>query len=129
MTHRGLMGAVLYAKDLDRLVEFYSSVAGIVPRSADKGFAILGAGPSQFVILRIPKHIADAIDIAAPPEPREDMPLKLVFGVVDIAHARSRAAELGGAVNAAEREWKFEGAKVCDGCDPEGNVFQLRQIG
>ena len=37
------------------------------------------------------------------------------------------AAELGGAVN--EREWEFEGAKVCDGHDPEGNVFQLRQAG
>jgi hypothetical protein len=54
MTHRGLMGAVLYAKDMQRLVEFYSA-------------------------------------------------------------------------NAVEREWEFEGAKVCDGHDPEGNVFQIRQ--
>jgi predicted enzyme related to lactoylglutathione lyase len=129
MTHRGLIGAVLYAKDLDRLVEFYSSVTGIAPRSVDKGFAVLGASPSQFVILRIPKRIADAIDMPAPPEPREDTPIKLVFGVEDIAHARDRAAELGGAMNAAEREWEFEGAKVCDGYDPEGNVFQLRQTG
>jgi hypothetical protein len=30
-------------------------------------------------------------------------------------------------MNAVEREWEFEGAKVCDGHDPEGNVFQLRQ--
>jgi predicted enzyme related to lactoylglutathione lyase len=129
MTHRGLMGAVLYAKDLDRLVEFYSSVAGIEPQSIEKGFAILGSRPSQFVILRAPKHIADTIVIATPPEPRKDAPLKLVFGVDDIAHARDRAAELGGAMNAAEREWEFEGAKVCDGYDPEGNVFQLRQAG
>jgi hypothetical protein len=64
---------------------------------------------------------------AAPPEPREDTALKLVFGVENIARARRRAAELGGAVKAAEREWDFEGAKVCDGYDPEGNVFQLRQ--
>lgn len=127
VTCRGLIGAVLYAKDLDRLVEFYSSVAGIEPQSVEKRFAVLGVRPSQFVILRIPKRIADTIDFATPPEPREDTPLKLVFGVEDIARARRRAAELGGAVNAAEREWKFEGAKVCDGCDPEGNVFQVRQ--
>jgi predicted enzyme related to lactoylglutathione lyase len=127
MTHRGLIGAVLYAKDLDRLVEFYCSVAGIEPQAVEKGFAILGSRPSQFVVLRIPKRIADTIDIATPPEPREDTPLKLVFGVEDIAHARVRAAELGGAMNAVEREWEFEGAKVCDGHDPEGNVFQLRQ--
>jgi predicted enzyme related to lactoylglutathione lyase len=129
MTHRGLIGAVLYAKDLDRLVEFYSSVAGIEPQAIEKGFAMFGSRPSQFVILRSPKRIADTIDIATPPEPREQTPLKLVFGVADIAHARERAAELGGAMNAVEREWEFEGAKVCDGHDPEGNVFQLRQAG
>jgi predicted enzyme related to lactoylglutathione lyase len=129
MTHRGLIGAVLYAKDLDRLVEFYSSVAGIEPEAIENGFATFGSGPSRFVIVRIPKRIADTIDIATPPEPREDTPLKLVFGVEDIAHARHRAAELGGGINAAEREWEFEGAKVCDGHDPEGNVFQLRRTG
>ena len=129
MTHCGLIGAVLYAKDLDGLVESYSSAAGIEPQAIEKGFAILGSRPSQFVILRIPKRIADTIDIATPPEPREDTPLKPVFGVEDIAHARQRAAELGGAMNAVEREWEFEGAKVCDGHDPEGNVFQLRQAG
>ena len=127
MTHRGLIGAVLYAKDLERLVEFYSSVADIEPQSLEKRFAVLGPRPSRFVIVRIPDRIADAIDIATPPELREDTPLKLVFGVGDIANARDRAAELGGAVNAAEREWEFEGAKVCDGYDPEGNVFQLWQ--
>jgi len=77
--------------------------------------------------VRIPKRIADTIEIATPPEPREDTALKLVFSVEDIAHARERAAELGGAVNAMEREWEFEGARVCDGHDPEGNIFQLRQ--
>jgi predicted enzyme related to lactoylglutathione lyase len=127
MTQRGLIGAVLYAMDLDRLVEFYASVAGIEPQAMEKGFAILGSRPSQFVILRVPRRIADAINIAMPLELREDTPLKLVFGVENIAYARERAAALGGAVNAVEREWEFEGAKVCDGHDPEGNIFQLRQ--
>jgi predicted enzyme related to lactoylglutathione lyase len=127
MTNRGLIGAVLYAKDVSRLVEFYSSVAGLEPQAIEKGFAILGSRPSQFVIVRISKRIADMIDIATPPEPREDTPLKLVFAVEDIAYARDRAAMLGGAMNAVEREWEFEGAKVCDGHDPEGNVFQVRQ--
>ena len=129
MSHRGLIGAVLYAKDLGRLVEFYSSVAGIEPQALEKGFAVLGAGPSQFVIVRIPERIADEIEIATPPELREATPLKLVFSVEDIAHARERAAGLGGEVYAVEHEWEFEGARVCDGHDPEGNIFQLRQVG
>ena len=127
MTYHGLIGAVLYAKDLGRLVEFYSSVADIEPQAIEEWFVVLGAKPSQFVIMRIPKRIAETIDIATPPEPREDTPIKLVFGVKDIAHARDRAAELGGTMKASEREWEFEGVKVCDGPDPEGNIFQLRQ--
>lgn len=127
MTHRGLIGAVLYAKDLGQLVHFYSAVAGIEAQTIENGYAILGSRPSQFVIVRIPKRIADTIDLATPPKRRKETPLKLVFAVEDIAHARDRAAELGGAMNAVEREWEFEGAKVCDGHDPEGNVFQLRQ--
>jgi len=127
MTHHGLTGAVLYAKDLQRLVDFYAAVADLDVRSVQKGFAVLGRAPSQLVIVRIPKRIADAIDISAPPEPREETPIKLVFSVEDIAIVRNRAAERGGAMNAVEREWEFEGAKVCDGHDPEGNVFQIRQ--
>ena len=118
---------MLYAKDLDRLVEFYTSVTGIEPQKIEKGFATLGSRPTQFVIVRIPKRIADTIDIATPPNPREDTALKPVFSVEDIAYARERAAELGGVVNAMEQEWEFEGAEVCDGHDPEGNIFQLRQ--
>jgi predicted enzyme related to lactoylglutathione lyase len=129
MTHRGLIGTVLYAKDLDRLAAFYSSVVGIELQQTEAGFAVLGCKPSQFVIVRIPRRIADTISIATPPEAREDTPLKPVFGVEDIASARARAAELGGAIYSVEREWEFEGLKVCDGHDPEGNVFQLRQTG
>jgi predicted enzyme related to lactoylglutathione lyase len=117
----------LYAKDLQRLVEFYSAVACLDVQSVQKGFAILGREPSQLVIVRIPKRIADSIDISTPPERREDTPIKLVFAVEDIASAQNRAAERGGAMNAVDTEWEFEGARVCDGHDPEGNVFQIRQ--
>ena len=111
MTHRGLIGAVLYAKDLDRIVEFYCSVAGIEPQSVGNAIRRARGQPSQFVIVRIPEHIAGTIDITTLPESRENIPLKLVFGVEDIPRARSYAVERGGAVNATEREWKFEGAK------------------
>ena len=120
---------MLYAKDLHQLVQFYTAVAGLDLQKIEVGFAVLGREPSQLVIVRIPKRIATGIQIATPPECREDTPIKLVFAAEDIASARSRAAELGGTMNAVEREWEFEGAKVCDGCDPEGNVFQIRQAG
>ncbi len=33
----------------------------------------------------------------------------------------------GGEVFPPEREWNFQGYRVCDGMDPEGNVVQFRQ--
>lgn len=129
MAHRGLTGAVLYAKDLHRLVQFYTAVAGLDVQKIERAYVVLGSEPSQLVIVRIPKRIAAAIQITTPPKRRENTPIKLVFAAEDIAIARSRAAELGGTMNAVEREWNFEGAKVCDGCDPEGNVFQIREAG
>jgi hypothetical protein len=69
---------------------------------------VLGREPLQLVIVRIPKRIAAAIQIATPPERREDTPIKLVFAVEDIAGARSRAVELGGTMNAVEREREYD---------------------
>ena len=40
-----------------------------------------------------------------------------------------QAIELGGAIDAPQREWHFDGATVCDGYDPEGNILQLREPG
>src|SRR5215467_15404689 len=112
MIHPGLIGAVLYAKDLPQLVEFYSAVASLQVQTIDENFAVLGEQPSELVIDRIPKHIAQSITIASPPVRREDVPIKLVFAVVDIILARNSAAERGGAVNAVDREWGFDGIKV-----------------
>jgi predicted enzyme related to lactoylglutathione lyase len=126
MIHAGLIGAVLYAKDLPRLLDFYSAVASLQVETIAENFAVLGQQHSQLVIVQIPKRIAQSITIETPPVRREDVPIKLVFAVVDIVAARNSAAERGGAVKPADREWAFEGSKVCDGYDPEGNVFQLR---
>ena len=120
-----MTGAVVYAKDLPRLSAFYAAVTGMPVQTTRQGFAVLGRKPFQLVIVQIPRRIADTISIETPPARREDAPIKLVFAVSDMVAARNAAAERGGAVNAAEREWEFEGFKVCDGHDPEGNVFAL----
>lgn len=126
MTHTGLIGAVLYAKDLRRLADFYSAVTGLQVNTIREGFAVLGPVSAQLVIVQIPSRIAEAIRIETPPVCREDTPIKLVFAVADLSAARDVARDRGGAVKPVEREWDFDGVKVCDGYDPEGNVFQLR---
>ena len=49
--------------------------------------------------------------------------------VPSIAEARVRAAGLGGEVWPVDREWEAtsRGFRACDGRDPEGNVFQVRE--
>jgi len=121
-----LTGAVLYAKDPERLAAFYSAVAGLRITNRRESFFVLGSSSAQLVIVQIPKPIADAIALETPPIRRENASIKLVFSIENIELGRAKAAELGGELNASNREWEFEGAKVCDGHDPEGNVFQLR---
>ena len=94
---------------------------------ADSHYIELESSSFQLVVLQIPKRIADTIVITSPPVRREDGAIKLVLFVQSIAHGRASAVSFGGALNDSEREWQFQEATVCDGYDPEGNVFQLRQ--
>jgi predicted enzyme related to lactoylglutathione lyase len=129
MSYPQRAGAVLYAKDVERLVAFYSRVASLTLRHSEEDHAVVDSPAFQLVILQIPRDIAQSITIAQPPVRRERTPIKLVFFVENIEQARSAAAALGGGLNAADREWDYQGHKVCDGFDPEGNVFQLREAG
>ncbi|HZP66249.1 MAG TPA: VOC family protein [Rudaea sp.] len=119
-------GAVVYAKNIDRIARFYSELAelGIVER--EPGFVVLESAAFQLVVVAVRPAIAARIAISAPPARREDAAVKLCFAVADLAAARACAADLGGELNAPEREWEFRGSRVCDGYDPEGNIFQVR---
>jgi predicted enzyme related to lactoylglutathione lyase len=119
-------GAVVYAKDVARVSRFYAQVCGleIVHEVADH--VVLEADGYELVVVEIPAAIAVNIRIETPPLRRENTAVKLVFWVENIAAARTAAQAAGGELNPPEREWQFQGARVCDGHDPEGNVIQLR---
>lgn len=127
----GLTGAVIFAKDMARLAAFYQQVCGLQHGGGDKGHVALHAGDSLLVVHAIPRGIAKTIVIEQPPQRREDTPIKPVFGVASLAAARAFAAALGGVVDGPQREWTYERLgrtrTMCDGHDPEGNVFQLWQ--
>jgi predicted enzyme related to lactoylglutathione lyase len=120
-------GAVLYAKDMDRVAAFYEAVVRLKPADRDEKHVVLESSGCQLVVLRIPREIASRIEIAAPPVRRSEAAVKLVFVVPSISTARESAASCGGALNPADEEWSFNGFTVCDGLDPEGNVIQFRQ--
>ena len=120
-------GAVLFAKDVRRLASFYQVVAELRSRTVETDHSVLESSAFQLVIHALPEHIAKRIHIDVPARPREDTPIKLVFFVSDLSASRRAAVQLQGLVNEAHAEWRFEDTIVCDGHDPEGNVFQLRQ--
>ncbi len=120
-------GAVLYAKNPARVANFYATALGLLMADRDEEHIRLESQSFQLVVLRIPDAIASTITIAEPAVRRTNAAVKLVFLVPSIADARAHAPDLGGQVNNAGTEWSFDGCKVCDGADPEGNVIQLRE--
>jgi predicted enzyme related to lactoylglutathione lyase len=111
--------AVLFVHDVARMSAFYRELAGMHPVHGDDRHAVLERDDFQLTIHAINGAGTDF-------STREDSYLKLCFPVEDLAAARVRASELGGALWPPEREWEARGFRACDGRDPEGNVFQLR---
>lgn len=120
-------GAVLYAKNLDRVAAFYSAIPGFRAADRDNEHVRIESSAFQLVVLQMPEHAASGIAIADPPARRSDAAIKLVLFVPSIAAVRASAPSLGAALNGVDGEWSFNGWRVCDGLDPEGNVIQFRE--
>jgi predicted enzyme related to lactoylglutathione lyase len=118
---------VIFAKSVPKLAHFYQEVAEMTVAHQDKDHIVLDQEGFQVVIHGIPKTIATQIQITEPPEVREETPIKLCVPVSSIDHARTKATELGGNVGPKSKEWEARGFRACDGYDPEGNVFQVRE--
>ena len=120
-------GAIVYAKDIARLSQFYAAVTGmeIVHQVGDH--VVLESDSHELVVVAIPAATAARITIATPPERRANTAFKLSFLVDSLEQARQAARAAGGELDPPAKEWDFQGLRVCDGCDPEGNVIQLRE--
>jgi len=127
MPTRVIAGAVVYAKDIAKMSRFYAAVTDLAVIESEPGHVALESHGYQLVIVAMPPDIAARISIAEPPLPRTETPIKPVFFIPSISEARIPVAANGGQMNPPEREWKFQGSRVCDGYDPEGNVFQVRE--
>ena len=120
-------GAVLFAKDPQRLAAFYQALAGMKVTHSGSDIIVLESPGQQLLVHPIPAKIARGIDITVPPKRRTQAAVKLVFAVKSIAEVRALAPTLGGALNPPERMFEARGFRACDGHDPEGNVIQFRE--
>lgn len=120
--------AVVYAKDLGVVSGFYQAALGLALLEEGRGFVLLSGHGYELSVVQIPEAYAAEIVIATPPVPREDTPIKLSFLVPGIAGARAGIERLGGTLQADTAAWEWRGCRHLDGTDPEGNVFQLREM-
>lgn len=121
MSNVRLGTAVLFAKDLQRMAEFYQEALGlrVIPGASGPGWVELDAGGVRLALHAIPPRIARKIEITQPPRAREETPFKLLFEVDDLYAVRRRLVQFGATM------FEPKNSGVCDGLDPEGNVFSL----
>ena len=125
MTGPARAGVLIYAKDLNRLSRFYQTLLSMRVLKTSDELRVIASEDSQLLIHAIPPHIAATIAITTPPEPREEQAIKPFFTVSDLAGAEAVAVALGGFLFGPV--YDGPGFKVRNGCDPEGNIFQLRE--
>jgi catechol 2,3-dioxygenase-like lactoylglutathione lyase family enzyme len=118
------LGSVLvFAKDLPRMHAFYRDALGLVVVEERDGFVTLDAGGAQLALHAIPEAYARHIQIADPPAPRSDTPIKMIFEVDDVPATRERLIARG--AGARDLAIFGDGRAACDCFDPEGNVFRI----
>jgi predicted enzyme related to lactoylglutathione lyase len=119
--------AILFAKDVHKLANFYATVFEMAIVDADQSHHLLRMDGFELVIRGIPEAIAMDIEISTPPALREECAIKICLPVKSLPDSRRIADQNGGQLAATSKEWEDQNFRVCDGNDPEGNVFQARQ--
>lgn len=127
MVHIPAVCAVCFVADVQRIRDFYRTVIGMAIVTDESNYAILAIPGFELVIHGIPNEPAPELLPSGLPRVREDCYLKICLPVESIEDARSRATRLGGLIKDVGHEWSARGFRACDGYDPEGNVFQVRQ--
>lgn len=121
-------GVVLFTINLQRLAHYYEQVVGMHIVKSASDHIVLEVGTFRLTVHQIPDQYAKNVAIKVPPVVRESGAIKLSFRVDSILRSRQAAAELGGLVYGPDREWSNDETTICDGYDPDGNVFQLFQV-
>jgi predicted enzyme related to lactoylglutathione lyase len=119
-------GALIYAKDLNRLSEFYQKLLGMRLLHADEEHHVIESADMQLIIHAIPENISNGIVISSPPKPRSEQAIKLFFTVPSLSGANAVVESSGGLLFG--QEYINPGFRVRNGYDPEGNIFHVREV-
>jgi hypothetical protein len=111
-----LSRVIIFTPDVGRLVDFYIASFGLgVIGKRDRSWTELKAGDCNIAF-----HYVDEHDTSRPGW------IKIVFGSDDIEGEKRRLETLGITMSDIV---EYEGIKLCDGRDPDGNSFQISSRG
>lgn len=119
-----LTRVILYVQDVQRLADFYRDAFGLpVVEEIEGEWAVLEIGACQLALHRVGKPYR----VADPSSWKVDTNAKLVMTVDrDLKELRAELIGKGVAMGRLKSYPPLTGP-LCDGQDPEGNVFQLAQ--
>jgi catechol-2,3-dioxygenase len=115
---------ILYVQDVDRLASFYQHALGLPVVEEIRGeWAVLEAGPCQLALHRVGKGYR--VEDTAAWEVESNA--KLVM-TIDRPLTELRTELIAKGVRMGEiKSYPPLTGRLCDGRDPEGNVFQLAE--
>lgn len=115
-------GLVIYASSTSRLAEFYAHVFELDTIESDNAYALLTKGDFELVLL----ETEVAKKTLHPHEARTNTPIKPAFFVDTSLELIGKKIKAKGGTLHPPKSWAFGGRQVCNACDCEGNIFQLR---
>ena len=104
----GIRRVILFVEDMAKVTEFYEKKLGLHPVLRTPEFVDFEAGGC---------HLALHKGTSRPGR------TKICFYAADVSKARAELVARG--VEMGKDPGHGEGLKLCDGADPEGNIFQL----
>jgi predicted enzyme related to lactoylglutathione lyase len=109
-----LAQAILFANDLGVMKAFYRDAFGLTILEDDPGYVRLDSGGAVLMLHKLGEPPS--------PTPRCDSFIKLCFKSDDVPAARAALVARGVAMRDLHH---FGAVTLCDGVDPEGNIFQI----
>ena len=122
------VSAVLFAKRLSTLSEFYQSVFDGRVLHTDADHVVMEISGFNLIVHQIPQHLAVAVAVVSPPERREQGAIRLDYPVMDLNESSRQAASLGGVIDGHPPSWAGSETDFFLGHDPEGNVFGVKVL-
>lgn len=118
-------GLFLYASHVPTLSCFYQSLLDMEVRVSSIDKVVLQTPGLQMVIHAFDPAVQASVPaITTPPQVRETA-IRFFFTVPSLDKAREQARQLGGQVET--HAYPGPGFVMCNGIDPEGNRFQIRE--